>query len=146
MASWTTRDLSDRLFQNARASELALNEPTQVAIQNIRYTPLIGANQTLNASPPSYCWGNSSPSQLTFQSDDNESVDVWCSTAWNPTSASTRVVTLSACLTSETTDPGSCAPPPGLQTIVTFDDYQSQLERDEPGSLHLDVRDRHHHR
>jgi len=133
LASWTANDLSDAVvFQNARSSELALNSATQVAIQNIRYTPLIGANQTLNASPPSYCWGSSSPSQLTFQSDNNESVDVWCSTVWNPTSASTRVVTLSACLTTETTDPGSCAQKPGLQTIVTFDDYQSTLNTTNP--------------
>jgi len=123
MASWTANSLSNSLnFQQDRAAQYALSSASQVAIQNIRYTPLLGPGGTVNASPPSYCWGTSSPSQLTFGTD---TVDVWCSTVWNPTSASTRVVTVSACLTSVTTDAATCAKNPGLQTIVTFDDYSA---------------------
>ena len=144
MASWTANSLSNSLnFQRDRAAQYALSSASQVAIQNIRYTPLLGPNQTLNASPPSYCWGTSSPSQLTFGTN---TVDVWCSTVWNPTSASTRVVTVSACLTSVTTDAATCAKNPGLQTIVTFDDYSASSPTIRPrGCLHpqRDLRQRH---
>ena len=130
MASWTANSLSNSLnFQRDRTAQYALSSASQVAIQNIRYTPLLGPNQTLNASPPSYCWGTSSPSQLTFGTN---TVDVWCSTVWNPTSASTRVVTVSACLTSVTTDAATCAKNPGLQTIVTFDDYSASSPKIRP--------------
>ena len=152
LASWTSNDLKNALnFQSARNAQYALSSTSQVAIQNIRYTPLLGGvdggdgGATLNASPPSYCWaptpftappaGDSYVSELTVQ---NYQVAVWCSTVWNPTSASTRVVTVSACLTSvisTPSNPGSlsavqsaataCAAQPGLQTTVTFDDYSA---------------------
>ena len=108
-----------------------------MAIQSIRYTPLLGTSpsntQTLNASPPSYCWGTVADSyggsELTTQ---NDAVEVFCSTAWNPTNAATRIVTISACLqkflpASPSTPPAAavCAKNPGLQSIVTFDDYSS---------------------
>jgi len=76
------------------APQYALSSATQVAVSNIRYTPLLNSNQTLNASPPSYCWGTSAPSELTIQSGEgtqSNQVAVWCSTAWNPSSVSTRV-------------------------------------------------------
>ena len=65
LASWTANDLSNEVvFQNPRSAEFALNSATQLAIQNIRYAPLItpnavlGTDETLNASPPEYCWGS----------------------------------------------------------------------------------------
>ena len=153
LASWTANDLSNTTkFQQDRAAQYALSSASQLAIQNIRYTPLLGTNQTLNASPPSYCWGAAQPtgtpqlgtvSELTVQ---NYQVALWCSTVWNPTSASTRVVTVSACLTSNIPTPptGStltsiqaaatqCAANPGLQTIVTFDDYSAGNPSLNPG-------------
>ena len=148
LASWTANDLRNTgNFKLDRSAQYALNSTTQAAVQSIRYAPLLGAGQTLNASPPTACWSGSAPpagnvsvSTMTSQGDQ---VAVWCSTAWNPTSASTRVVTLTACLTS--VDPisglsgdgtnapaasaksaaASCATRPGLQTVVTFDDYSS---------------------
>lgn len=140
LASWTSNDLTNSLnFQSDRTAQYALSSTMQVAIQNIRYTPLLNQSQTLNASPPSYCWGpvpasgDGSVSELTV---GNDQVAVWCSTAWNPSSASTRAVTVSACLTSVVPTPssgsslasvqaaaGTCAATPGLQTLVTFDDY-----------------------
>jgi hypothetical protein len=137
LASWTANGLRDTLtFQQERTSQYALTSTTQVAIQSIRYTPLLGANQTVNASPPTYCWGSSADSyggtELTTQ---NTPVEVYCSTVWTPTSKFTRVVTISACLQSQlsplpvtppTPNPASfCANNPGLQTVVTFDDYSS---------------------
>ncbi len=128
LASWTANNLSNSLkFQQDRNAQYALSSASQVAIANIRYTPLLGPNQTLNASPPSYCWGTAAPSELTIQGDQ---VAVWCSTVWNPNNASTRVVTLSACLTPPNgvipdTSPAQCAATPGLQTVVVFDDFSS---------------------
>ena len=69
LASWTANNLKNSLnFQQARSAQYALSSATQVAISNIRYTPLLNSNQTLNASPPSYCWGTSAPSEMTIQS------------------------------------------------------------------------------
>ena len=48
-------------------------------------------------------------------------MSTWCSTAWAPTSTSTRVVTIDACVS--TTSATSCATNPQLQVVVTFDDY-----------------------
>jgi len=150
LASWTSNDLSNSLrFQQDRSAQYALSSTTQVAIQNIRYAPLLGSKQTLNASPPSYCWGptpaagTGTVSELTVL---NYQVAVWCSTVWTPTSASTRVVTVSACLTSVVPTPVSgsslasvqaaalqCAGSPGLQTLVTFDDYSTANPSVNPG-------------
>ncbi len=150
LASWTANDLSDSVkFQHDRSAQYALSSTTQVAIQNIRYAPLLGSNQTLNASPPSYCWGptpapgTGTVSELTVL---NYQVAVWCSTVWTPTSASTRVVTVSACLTTVVPTPASgsslasvqaaalqCSASPGLQTIVTFDDYSTANPSVNPG-------------
>jgi hypothetical protein len=131
IAAWTANDLDSTLtFAQARSADFALNSTTQLAIQNIRYSPLLGSSQTLNASPPSYCWGSGPTSQLTTQGD---AVDAWCSTVWNPTSSNTRVVTISACLTSITPTAAGCASTPGLQTVVTFDDYASSLSPPNPG-------------
>ena len=133
LASWTSNSLKNSVnFQQARSAQYALSSATQVAISNIRYTPLLNSNQTLNASPPSYCWGTSAPSELTIQSGQggqSNQVALWCSTAWYPSSltTTTRVVTISACLTSVVPDtsPAQCASTPGLQTVVAFDDYSS---------------------
>lgn len=123
LATWATNDLTNTThFKSARQLQYAANDATQVAIQSIRYTPLLGVNQTLNASPPSYCWGNvSDPPQLP--AIDGQTMAVWCSTVWNPASADTRVVTLSTCLSSVSNV--TCAADPYLQAVVTFDDYPS---------------------
>lgn len=146
LASWTSNSLTDTLsFAQTRSSQYALSSASQVAIQSIRYTALLGTSppaapspQTLNASPPTYCWGTSADNyggtELTTQ---NVAVEVYCSTVWNPTSAATRVVTISACLQSLLPSSPSaaalCAQTPGLQTIVTFDDYSSSAPTVNPG-------------
>jgi len=40
----------------------ALTAVAVAGVQSIRYAPLIGTGQTLNASPPSYCYGTTSSS------------------------------------------------------------------------------------
>ncbi len=152
LASWTANDLSDAVvFQNARSAEFALNSATQLAVQNIRYVPLISSNsvlgtdETLNASPPEYCWdpgpagpGGNAGTELTTQGD---TVAVWCSTQWNPASTATRKVTIDACLISPSVSittsnwqglSTGCAQSPNLQTVVSFDDYQSNLSSTSP--------------
>ncbi|HEY5104760.1 MAG TPA: IPT/TIG domain-containing protein [Acidimicrobiales bacterium] len=123
LASWVTNDLNNSSrFSSARSLQFAANSATELAIQNIRYAPLLSAGQTLNASPPRYCWGSGPTSQLTGSNSVNGiGVEVWCSTAWAPASANTRVVTFSACLSG--VNSSTCASNPSLQAVVAFDDY-----------------------
>jgi hypothetical protein len=123
LANWTINDLNNTShFASASSLQYAADNATNVAIQNIRYTPLLTTDQTLDASPPNYCWGSdANPPQLP--SIDGENMAVWCSTAWNPSSAQTRVVTFSTCLSSISAT--ACAAAPFLQAVVTFDDYPS---------------------
>jgi hypothetical protein len=107
-------------FKLARTTHYAASGATNTAIQSIRYTPLLSTGQTLNASPPSSCWGSGAPSTLN-NVNGWPAMTVWCSTRWNPASAATRVVTLSTCLSSVSAT--ACAAKPLLQAIVTFDDY-----------------------
>ena len=70
LATWTSNSLTDTVaFAQVRSTQFALSSASQVAIQSIRYTPLLGTSpplppspQTLNASPPTYCWGTSADS------------------------------------------------------------------------------------
>ncbi len=145
LATWALNDLNNTaVFSSARSLQNAAQSATEVAIQSIRYTPLISASvtpNTLNASSPSYCWGNGPSSELATTDFTNVPfsggayVAVWCSTAWNPLSTNTRVVTFSTCLAGALPSDGSpptsavttaataCAANPTLQVIVTFDDY-----------------------
>jgi len=107
-------------FALNRSDQYAASSATDLAIQSIRYTPLLATDETLNASPPSYCWG-SGPVSETPSVNGVPQMSVWCSTSWSPTSASTRVVTLSTC--PSTTSAAACAAHPALQAVVTFDDY-----------------------
>jgi IPT/TIG domain len=135
MAAWTGNSLQNAAnFQSARNQNYALYGATQTAIQNIRYNPLLGAGQTLNANPPYDCWEPSpvpTPPQQSQLTLNGSTIDVFCSTVWNPTSASTRVVTVSACVAPATAQ--ACAATPGLQTIVAFDDYSTGNPSINPG-------------
>jgi hypothetical protein len=116
-------------FTTGRNLQYAATSAVDLAIQNIRYNPFLGPGETLNASPPSQCWNPNpnvafSPSQGASSWGDvngEPTMDVWCSTVWNPTSAATRIVTISAC----EAGPGAaqCAQNPSLQEQVIFDDY-----------------------
>jgi hypothetical protein len=123
LASWVTNDLNNSSrFSAARSVQFAANSATELAIQNMRYTPLLAAGQTLNASPPAYCWGSGPTSQLAGANTvDGVSIEVWCSTAWTPASANTRVVTFSACLSG--VNASACVVNPTLAAVVAFDDY-----------------------
>ena len=107
-------------FGDVRATQYAATSVTEQALQSIRYTPLLAAGETLNASPPSYCWGNG-PTSTISNIDGISGMTAWCSTSWNPTSALTRVVTISTCFSSVSAQ--TCALRPFLQAVVDFDDY-----------------------
>ena len=107
-------------FKTSRAMEYSLSNATNQAIQSIRYTPLLSVAQTLNASPPSYCWGNGPTSSISAIAGQ-PSIAAWCSTQWFPTSTTTRIVTISACPAAETAL--QCGTNPNLQAVVVFDDY-----------------------
>ena len=108
-----TTSTTRRKFTSARTLQYAANGATQVAVQNIRYTPLLATT-----SPgPGSCWVGGAPIQI-----DGYSMDVWCSTVYTPTSASrTRVVTFDTCLDGGTA--AQCTANPLLEAVVTFDDY-----------------------
>jgi hypothetical protein len=122
LASWATNDLNNTSkFNSVRSLQYALGSVTDTAIQSIRYYPMVAAGQTLNASPPTFCWaltGSNVADQLNI---DNETVRVWCSTTEDFASSQTRVVTFSACLSTITAT--TCAADPQLQAVVAFDDY-----------------------
>jgi hypothetical protein len=120
---------SSPIFASVRSEQYAASSATDEAIQSIRYTPLLAAGETLNASPPSYCWGNGPVSSVTV---DSNTMSVWCSTQWNATSAVTRTVTFSTCLSSITST--ACALNPFLQAVVEFDDYPAGVNS--PNSAH----------
>jgi len=123
LAGWASNDLGNSTRLGAvRSEQDAARSVAELAMQNIRYAPMLGSNQTLNASPPSYCWTTSPPNQPTGVSGiDGYSMNAWCSTTWNPTSAATRVVTISVC--SNQLNAATCAATPYLKVVVTFDDY-----------------------
>jgi hypothetical protein len=121
LSSWAMNDLNTTgVFTSARTNQYAMSSATEVAIQSIRYNPLWSTqtSQTANPSQPTFCWGSGPMSHLSI---DGADVAVWCSTAWTPTSANTRLVTFSACPVTATA--AACASTPSLQAKVIFGDY-----------------------
>jgi hypothetical protein len=122
LLSFAGNDLKNvSTFKAQRTTEYALGGATQAAIQSIRYLPASQSTPT-PANPP-VCPGVG-PS-LTI---DTSTVTVWCSVIFTPPSFNTRVVTFSACLTTVNrvvTTAAACAATPGLQAVVSFDDYSS---------------------
>jgi hypothetical protein len=120
LASWSQVNLrTSHDFSTVRTLQDAARSTTELAMQNIRYTPMLSTSQTLNASPPRACWGSGAASGMS--NVNGYSIDVWCTTVWNPESAATRVVTFSTCLS--TVSATQCAASPYLQAVVTYDDY-----------------------
>ena len=134
LSSWVTGDLSNvKTFANAREAHQAAQSTVELAMQNIRYTPLIGSNQTWGQF--NYCWGSGATTSLTI---DGFTFDVYCSTVWQPTSAATRTVTVDAC--QSTVSQSVCtgtSPGPYLQAIVVFDDYPPSGAQQVPASCQL---------
>ncbi len=137
LSTWTLNGLNNTgNFASARSFQYAATSATQFAMQSIRYTPMLATGQTWNANPPQPCWGSGSTSQLTLaEGTTSETVAVWCSTQWNPTSLSTRVVTFSTCPATVTNS--ACAANPTLKAVVTYDDYPPGTS--EPSSVECSI-------
>jgi hypothetical protein len=107
-------------YTSARNNDNVAASVANLAMQSIRYAPVDGAGETLNAAPPSYCWGSSSPSEIT---QGSASATAWCSTVVQPSNQSaTRIVTVSVCLAG--VSPSTCAGDPLVQVVVDYGDYQ----------------------
>ncbi|MFI5036642.1 MAG: hypothetical protein ACHQFZ_10615 [Acidimicrobiales bacterium] len=129
LSTWALNSLNNTTkFNSARALDYAAGGATQIAIQSMRYTPLVGTVQspgyTLNASPPSYCWGNGPKS--TAPAINGITISVFCTTIENLASSSTRVVTFYACRSSgaaAAAAAAACVTTPVLQSQVSYNDY-----------------------
>ena len=129
---WATNDLNNTSkFGAALSLESAANSAVELALQSTRFN---FQASTLNAAPQP-CWTASSP-PAAQQAFNNQTVSVWCSTAWNPLSSKTRVITYSACQSAFiSTDTAAtiatagiaCAESPLLQATVAFDDYPGTI-------------------
>jgi len=123
LATWATNDLNNsKTFTSVEALHSDATGMMKMSVQYMRYNPLISSNQATGvASPVVACWGGTDPTKVPVI--DNLQVAVWCSTVWNPGSASTRTVTFYACPASV---PASVCTTPGktlLTEVVVYDDY-----------------------
>ena len=122
LSTWATNDLNNTShFSSANSLTVAATDATDVAIQYVRYTPLISSSQLLGWTPPTdeACWGSEPESSIPVINGDQ--IAVWCNTTWDPKNYVTRVVSFVACPT--TVSEPECAANPTLTAVVNFDDY-----------------------
>jgi len=124
LSTWAINSLNNTTnFNTARSLDYAASGATEIAIQSIRYTPLVGSVQnpsgTIVPLGPSWCWGSGPTS--TAPAINGITITVWCSTVENLASSSTRLVTFYACRSSTTES--VCINRPVLQAEVSFNDY-----------------------
>lgn len=123
LADWAMNDLNNTgKFESAQVLQTAASNATELAIQSIRYTPLL----TTTVGNVSYCWGNGPVSQLATTSEvkgvsTTTTMDVWCETTWTPLSSVSRTVYLYTCLAGVSGP--ACQSNPFLSAVVDFDDY-----------------------
>ena len=110
-------------FDNALTMKSWSNSVADVALQNVRYN---FATNTLEASAPVPCWGSSTSASLTDSPVNSTlTMSAWCTTAWNPFSSVTRVVTVSVCQGGITAV--ECANRPLLEVVAEMNDYPNQF-------------------
>ncbi len=112
LLGWGGNDIKNvAQFQQNRTLDYAAGSAMQVQMQAVRYNS-------------SACTNSFSPIPIPNASS-SVTIDVWCSTVFNSTSAATRVVTLTACSDSARLA-GTCSQAnPYLTVMVTFGDYSS---------------------
>ena len=153
LADWAMNDLNNTTHFNSTAQlHIAVSSVTNLAIQNIRYTPDPSNAANLISTPLGSCWvpAAGGPSGVSQYLVDTYTVAVWCTTSTTFASEQTRTVTFYACLSSLTSGSNSttinnamnsCRTTPKLKAVVVFDDYPSQgapgqtLECDAPLGL-----------
>lgn len=128
LASWIMNDLNNTTkFNNSSSLDYALTGTMEVAIQSIRYTPLLQVTPQQKVSTPlGPCWTPGTVSELTGANEINGiPVAVWCSTYPNFSTAQTRTVTFYACEENAANNltAAQCSASPNLEAVVAFDDY-----------------------
>lgn len=109
LANAATNDLHNAAaFAGVRTTHAAETSTADLALYDVRYTP---ATCTPN-TPVNYVNAG-----VTYSA--------WCSTVSTPTSATSRVVTLSVCVASVASN--ACSLNPLLSVSATFDDYAPGL-------------------
>ncbi len=140
LSTWATNDLNNSTqFTSANSLTLAATDMTDVAIQYVRYNPLISSSQPVDvASPAVACWGSDASIHSIPVINGNQ-IAVWCSTVWNPLSYVTRDVTFFACPISvsvnscDSINPSTGLPDNALLwTEVRYDDYPPAPARSAP--------------
>jgi hypothetical protein len=130
LSTWATNDLNNSTrFASANSLTLAATDMTDVAINYVRYNPVITSSQLADqASPYVACWGGDALQQIPVINGNQ--IAVWCSTVWNPLSYVTRDVTFVACPISVATQ--DCVANPLLTAEVRYDDYPPAPARSAP--------------
>lgn len=130
LSTWATNDLNNSTrFASANSLTLAATDMTDVAINYVRYNPVITSSQIADqASPYVACWGGDSLSGIPVINGNQ--IAVWCSTVWDPLNYVTRDVTFVACPIS--VDTPSCVANPLLSAEVKYDDYPPAPARSAP--------------
>jgi len=119
ISSLTLNDLNNTTnFNQASAQSYSASSVANVAIEAIRYAPQ-PSPPPLPASQLGPCWGTT-PSELTF---NLVLVEIWCETTVNKGSSQSRVVTMYACNTTDTTNGLNCQSNPLLTVVEAYDDY-----------------------
>lgn len=126
LANWAMNDLNNTTrFQSASSIDYSATSAAEVAIQSIRYTPLVAQTAVLGN-----CFDVPAGMNVSGLSNVNGfTVAVWCNTVQNLASAQTRVVTFYACpvsslnLASPVAAGLVCQAAPLLTAKVAFDDY-----------------------
>lgn len=124
LADWTMNDLTNTThFKNASQLDYAVSSAAEVAVQSIRYAPLLGPNDTQypTSGTVSYCWSPPDGSSTSNLPTNGYDITVWCSETQNLASSATRVVTIYACESSVSAS--ACVSGDLLTAEVTFDDY-----------------------
>jgi hypothetical protein len=125
LLSWSGASLlSTTAFGNERSVEYAATSAVDLAIQNTRYSY---ESQFLTNTTPQPCLGSGVTPPAFTEGVNNTTVqvtiDVYCTMTWNPSSSETRIITYSACPTTDNFTASQCAQTPLLQAVVSFDDY-----------------------
>jgi hypothetical protein len=135
LADWAMNDLTNTTHFNTTSQlHIAVGSVTDLAIQNIRYTP-DPSNPSTNPTGLGTCWVPVTGPNVSQYLVDNYTVAVWCNTATNFASEKTRTVTLYACLSTLnsgssnstiTTAMNNCQTTPMLTAVIVINDYPAQ--------------------
>ena len=139
LSDWAMNDLNNTTHFNSTSQlHVAVSSITDLAIQNIRYTPdPSNPNPSPNPTSLGTCWVPDSAPAVSQWPIDGYNVAVFCSTQMAFASDQTRTVTFYACLSSFisgstpspatiTTAADNCENTPLLTAVVVFDDYPAQ--------------------